>query len=121
MGMSVGLFLSQRGVGGILCWSLRAPIGNYIASSMRVGGVLSLFSVILKPGGGCLYSLHRESQIWPLVGPRRLWRLLRLTPEFPAEILANAYPVPLQAHPSSRRRGNHLARCKAASPAEALG
>ena len=38
MGMSVGLFLSQRGVGGILCWSLRAPIGNYIASSRRVGG-----------------------------------------------------------------------------------
>ena len=42
-------------------------------------------------------------------------------PKFPAETLEKASHFPVGAHPSSRRGGNHLARCKAASSAEALG
>ena len=42
-------------------------------------------------------------------------------PQFPAEIEASAPHFPVGAHPSSRRGGNHFARCKAASPADALG
>ena len=42
-------------------------------------------------------------------------------PEFSAETLAKARSFPMGAHPSNHRGGNHLARCKAASPAAALG
>jgi len=49
------------------CWSLRAPIGNCMPVPGRWEGVLSLVSVILKPGKSCLYSSYLEYQCRPLV------------------------------------------------------
>ena len=124
------LFLSQPVLSFLAAflWSLRAPIGNYIASSRRglwdypppaahtavpIGHLWNASTswkeqkVVLSPN--CRVSWQPRGFEAPPAHSSGLGPLV--PPEFPAETLVNhTFPT---LSPTSR--GNHLARCKAAS------